>query len=189
MNATDLNKELKFVNHSRENRVYYARTVIKNPELLPFVLQKLFEVNDKKSCKAAWLLEFVAREDLDAILPELDTFTSNMHKVHYDSAVRPVAKICENLAIAYFSKEDNLTKSMLKSHHRERIIELCFDYLITDQKIAPQAYSMTVLYLFGKIYDWIHPELIQILERNYASGSVGYQNRAAKLLDRLKKVV
>ena len=188
MNATDLNKELEFVNHCRENRIYYANAVIGNPELLTTVLEILFDINNKLSCKAGWLLEFVAREDLNALIPVLDDFTENMHKVHFDSAVRPVAKLCEYLALAYYDKDDNPIKAHLKPIHRERIIALCFDYLITDQKIAAQAYSMTVLFLFGKDYDWINPELIQILERNYSSGSAGYKVRASKVLNRLKKV-
>lgn len=187
MTTEALYKELDYVNHSRENRKKYATMVIDNTELLPKVLDILFNVDDKVSPRAAWLLEFVAREDLKAILPHLDRITSEMHKVHLDSAVRPMAKICEYLIEAYYHKNPHPVKAILTSTHKERIIELSFDYLITDQKIAPQAYSMNTLFLLGKEFDWIHPELILILERGYPTGSAGYKARSRQLLAKLKK--
>jgi len=182
----DLYKELDYVNHSRENRKKYALMVLGQPELLPKVLDIFFDVDDKTSCRAGWLLEFVARENLDAILPYLDRITEEMHRVHLDSAVRPIAKICEYLIEGYYHKNPNHTKHSLKPIHKERIIELSFDYLITDQKIAPKAYCMNILYLLGRDYDWIHPELIIILERDFHLGSAGFKARARSLLKKLK---
>jgi hypothetical protein len=187
MTTEELYKELDYVNHSRENRKKYAVMVISNPELIDKVLDILFQVDDKVSTRAAWLLEFVARENLDAILPYLDRITKEMHKVHLDSAVRPIAKICEYLIEAYYHRSPNHTKKYLKSKHKERIIELSFDYMITDQKVAAKAYSMNSLYLLGKEYDWIHPELLQILEQGFASGSAAYKARSRHLLKKLKK--
>lgn len=187
MTTEQLYKELDYVNHSRENRKKYAELVISNPELLPKVLDILLRVNDKTSCRAAWLLEFVARENLDAILPFLDRITLEMSKVHLDPAVRPIAKICEYLIEAYYSKHNNRTKDYLKPIHRERIIELCFDYMITDQKIAPKAYCMNSLYLLGQDYDWIHPELAIILERDLHMQSSGFKARARHILKKIKK--
>ncbi len=86
MTAEQLYEELKYVNHSRENRLKYAHIIIDNPELIPKVLDILFQVNDKRSARAAWLLEFVARDQLELILPYLDRITSEMHVVHLDSA-------------------------------------------------------------------------------------------------------
>lgn len=187
MTKTELHKELSYVNHSRENRRKYAQIVINNPELLPQVLDILFEVDHKISARAAWLFEFVAREKLDSILPYLDRFTEEMPKVYRDSAVRPVAKVCEYLIEAYYSKDEHLTKKKLRPLHKERIIEISFDYLITDQKIAAKAYSMNSLYLLGQDYDWIHPELVTILEAGYHEGSAGFKARARCLLKKIKK--
>lgn len=186
MTTEQLYKELRYVNHSREQRKKYAMMAVNNPEMLKNVMEIAFEVDDKISCRAAWLLEFTARENLPALYPLLDEFTSNMHKVHLDPAVRPVAKICEYLIESYYSKYNEDIQMVLTSEHIERIITLCFDYMITDQKIAPQAYSMNVLYFLGQDHDWIHPELIQILEQGYATGSAGYKARARCLLKKIK---
>ncbi|MCO4821722.1 MAG: adenylosuccinate lyase [Flavobacteriaceae bacterium] len=189
MTTEELYKELDYVNHSRENRKKYAHLIIGQPELIPLVLDILFKVDDKVSCRAGWLLEFVAREDLDVILPHLDRITEEMPKVHLDSAVRPVAKICEYLIEAYYHKLPNKTKLALNAVHKERFIELSFDYMITDQKIAAKAYSMNSLYLLGKENQWIHPELIMILERDFNSSSAAFKARARQLLKKLKKPI
>ena len=187
MTTKELYDELDYVNHSREKRKKYATLVINNPKLLPQVIDIVFKVDDKRSCRAAWLLEFVARENLDAILPYLDTITEQMHTVHLDPAVRPIAKICEYLIEAYYHKDRNQTKNHLNNKHKECIIELSFDYMITNQKVAVKAYSMHSLYLLGKEYDWIHPELATILERDFNSGSAAFKARARHLLKKLKK--
>lgn len=182
-----LYNELNYVNHSREKRLFYANLVIDNPNLIPKLLEVLFMVDDKISCRAAWVFEFMCNEKLEAIIPYLDTFTLQMHKVHLDSAVRPVAKVCEYLVKAYYSKQENKIQTALKPIHIERITEVCFDFMINDEKIAPKAYAMNTLYLLGKDIDWIHPELIIILERDFQIQSSGFKARAKHILKKIKK--
>ena len=125
-------------------------------------------------------------EHLDAIIPHLDRFTQNIHKVHLDSAVRPVAKVCEYLVSAYYSKTDNAIKTALNSKHIEKIVESCFDWMINDEKIAPKAYAMNTLFLLGQDIDWIHQELVLILERDYQMQSSGFKARARHILKKIK---
>ncbi|RED45918.1 adenylosuccinate lyase [Seonamhaeicola aphaedonensis] len=187
MTTDDLYKELNYVNHSREKRTYYANLLIKNPDLVPKLLDILFKVNDKLSPRAAWVFEFMCSDNIENIIPYINQFTENMHKVHIDSAVRPVAKICELMAKAYTSKNDNKIKTVLTSIHKERIIETCFDYMINDEKIAPKAYAMNTLFILGKEYDWVHPELVLILERDFQMQSSGFKARARHILKKLKR--
>lgn len=187
MTKAELYNELSYVNHSREKRLYYANILVDNPDLIPPLLEVLFNVDDKISCRAAWVFEFMCGKNLEAIIPYLDTFTQNMSKVHLDSAVRPVAKICEYLITAYYSKTDNLLKSNLSEVHKEKIVEACFDWMINDEKIAPKAYAMNTLYLLGTDYDWIHPELAIILERDFQMQSSGFKARARHILKKIKQ--
>lgn len=186
MTTEELYQELSYVNHSREKRLFYANMVIDNPSLIPKLLDILFMVDDKISCRAAWVFEFMCGEHLEAIIPHLDTFTDHMHRVHLDSAVRPVAKVCEYLIKAYYSKLDNEIKSALLPKHKEKIVEACFDWMINDEKIAPKAYAMNTLYLLGNDFDWIHPELVMILERDYQIQSSGFKARARHILKKVK---
>ena len=186
MTRDQLYAELNYVNHSREKRLHYANLVIDNPDLIPKLLEILFMVDDKISCRAAWVFEFMCGEKLEASIPYLDQFTEQMNRVHLDPAVRPVAKVCEYLITAYYSKEDNKIKTALLSTHKEKIVEACFDWMINDEKIAPKAYAMNTLFLLGRDYDWIHPELIMILERDFQMQSSGFKARAKHILRKVK---
>lgn len=108
MTTDELNHELNYVNHSRENRLKYANMAIAKPELIPKMLDILFMVDDKVSCRAGWVLEFMCSEQLEAIIPFLNRFTDNIHNVHLDSAQRPIAKVCELLAKAYSNSEADI---------------------------------------------------------------------------------
>jgi hypothetical protein len=186
MTTEELYRKLDAVNHTIENRKKYATLLVNNPNLIPQILNILFNVDDKQSCRAAWLLEFVARENLDTILPFLDRITTQMNTVHFDSAVRPMAKICEIIVEAYYHKLPNHTKEYLKPIHKEHIIEACFDWMITKQKVAVKAFSMNTLFLLGKEFDWVHPELILILERDFNSESAAFKARARHILRKIK---
>ncbi|MFP4845752.1 adenylosuccinate lyase [Winogradskyella sp. PE311] len=187
MTKDQLYKELNYVNHSREKRLHYANLVIDNPELVQPLLTILFSVDDKISCRAAWVFEFMCGENLDKIIPHLTFFTKNISKVHLDSAVRPVAKVCEYLIKAYYDKTENKIKNALTQTHIDTIVEACFDWMINDEKIAPKAYAMNSLYLLGNDIDWIHPELALILERDFQMQSSGFKARARHILRKINK--
>jgi hypothetical protein len=186
LTTEQLYEELHYVNHSREKRLQYANLIIDNPELIPKLLDILFMVDDKISPRAGWVLEFASSENINIILPYLDAFTKQIHKVHLDSAVRPVAKICELIAKTYYSKEASSIETSLTTIHKERIIETCFDYMINNEKVAAKAYGMTTLYLFGKEFDWIYPELKLILERDFHIQGAAFKARARHILKKLK---
>lgn len=186
MTSKQLYQELDYANHSREKRLYYANLISDEPKLILPLIEILFTVDDPISCRAAWVFEFLCSKSISPIIPYLDLFTQNISKVHLDPAVRPVAKICELLIKENYSKNDSKIKQSLTLAHKERIIEACFDWMINDQKVAVKAYSMTSLFLLGKDYDWIHPELRIILEQGYASHSAAFKARARHILAKLK---
>ena len=186
MDSQNLYEALNYVTPSRESRQHYAKLLLDNPKLIPEILSVLFKIDDPVSCRAGWILESMCGKNLEAIIPHLDLFTEKMSLVYLDSAVRPIAKICEYLALAYYGKQPNEIKNVLSQIHKERIIEVCFDYMINDERIAPKAYSMNSLYLLGLEFDWVHPELGNILTREFHSQSPGYKARAKKILKKIK---
>ena len=186
MTQQELYESLNYVNHSRQKRAEMSALVLSNPALVKPLLDIAFEVDDPISNRACWVMEFTAKENLDYIYPYLDIFTFNLGKIRFDSSVRPMAKICEFLVMAYFSETSNNAKKAINENHLEAIVTACFDWLIGEQKVAAKAYSMTCLLLLGRKYDWIHPELKMILEQNYAQGSAAYKARARMTLAKLK---
>ena len=186
MDKTNLYTNLDYVNHSRAKRQEMANLVLNNAELVFPLLEIAFDVNDTISSRACWILEFTVKAKRAYILPHLDYFTTNLSIVHLDSSVRPIAKICEYLIKAYYAKTENKTQKAITEVHLERITTACFDWLISDQKVAAKAYSMSSLFLLGRSFDWVHPELKMILEQNYATGSAAYKARARMILAKIK---
>lgn len=186
MNVIALKEALNYVNHSREKRMEMAALVTKNPDLIRPLFQIAFDVDNPISCKACWVLEFTAKENLAFISPHLDLFTAKISTVHLDSAVRPMAKICEYLTTSYFKQNSIPTRNNLSDEQLEKITAACFDWLIGNHKVATQAYSMTSLLLLGRKFKWILPELKTILTQNYANGSAAYKARARMTLAKIK---
>lgn len=174
-------------NAKRVNRERVANLVITNPELMPYLIPLVFDVNNKISIKAAWTLEIVCEKKLIELVPYLDTFTQNIGNIRFDSAVRPASKICNFLAIAYNSKKENAIKQFLSKKHIDKIIESGFDWMISNYKVATKAYAMNALFLLGKNYDWVHTELKLILEQNIPKESAAYKARGKITLGLINK--
>lgn len=115
---------------------------------------------------------------LEKIIPHLNLLTENIAKIHFDSAVRPVAKVCEYLIKEYYSKNNNTIKTALTESHKEKINESCFDWMINDVKSAPKAYVINSLFLLGRAYDWIHPKLAILLKHDFQMQSSAFKARA-----------
>lgn len=175
-------------NPARVNRNNAANIVLTQPELIKYLVDITFDVDNKLSIKAAWVLEWICTHNgVEYILPYLTVFTKNISKVHFDSAIRPCAKICEYLAIAFASKAANKIKEQLTKTDIDLIIESGFDWLITDQKIAVKAYTMSTLYLFGLQKDWVHPELEHLIRTKVIHESKGCKARGKKILELIEK--
>lgn len=185
MTEQELYKKLEYTDHTREKRGKMATVILDNPGLIPSLLSIISRVEDELSCRASWILESVVRKDSTLLYPHLDEFTLLLGKVELNSAIRPMAKICELLIVTYYSKTPNHSRKFINNQHLERITTTCFDWLIGNYKVAAKAYSMTTLQLLGTTFDWIHPELKLILEQNYPTGSAAYKARARMVLKKI----
>ncbi|QNM86169.1 adenylosuccinate lyase [Polaribacter pectinis] len=175
-------------NPKRENRERVANIVLENKDLFKELVTITFDVNNKVSIKAAWILEWICtHHHLNWILPHLDEFSNKIKNLKFDSAIRPCAKICEHLATAYYSKNENGVKKNLSIKHINTIVETGFDWLITPQKIAVRAYTMNTLYFFGLEKEWIHPELKHLIETKIIHESKGCKARGKFILKMIEK--
>ena len=175
-------------NGMRTNRNKAANIVWDSPEIFNDLIEMVFETDNKFSIKAAWVMEWICtHKSLDVIVPHLNFFTQNIGKVHFDSALRPCAKICEHLSFQYTSEKRNLIKESLTKQQIDQIIETGFDWLITPQKIAVRAYTMTTLYNFGLNKDWVHPELTHLIQTKIIHESKGCKARGKHILSLIEK--
>lgn len=186
MTQEEFYNELKKVSASRESRLKCSQLVKNDMSTFPHLIDILFDIDDKISCHAAWVFEFVCADYIYAIIPHLDMFTKNISKVHIEPAIRPVSKVCQFIAKAYF-KENNTFKRLLKPEHKERIVETCFDWMINKHKVAVKVFAMETLFLFGQENAWIHDNLKQILEQDFQTESAAFKSRAKHIFIRMKK--
>ncbi|MGB5362024.1 MAG: adenylosuccinate lyase [Aureibaculum sp.] len=150
------------------------------------LLDNMAKFDDEDSNYSARILELACKINLEIIIPYLDTYCDLLTKVKLNGVVRACSKICELMMISVFIKNNIYFDRSLKNVHFDKMVEAGFNWMITDQKIAVQAYTMRTLYFLGIKYDWIHHELVLIIEKNIPIGSTGYKNRGRKIIKAIK---
>lgn len=181
-----LREHIKECTAHRQSRDSYKDYILSKPAEFPDLVWFAFEAADKDSHRACWILEIVAYQQLEWFLPQLDFICENLQKLTDESSIRPIAKICQLLVNAHFSKTENtifLTEAQL-----QKIIEADFDWLIGDTKVAAKAYAMRTLFVIGKHIDWIHTELKTILDKDYPHHSAAYKAAAREILKKLNRI-
>jgi len=183
--SSELQTKLDYVKAYRENRLNVANEVLENPFLFKELVSICFSPSDKNNHKACWIMEFVSYEELIWLQPYLDFFCSNLKLLKDESAIRPIAKVVQLLVKAHYKKNENGIS--LSETNLQDCIEASFDWLINDVKVATKAYSIRTLYLLGNHYDWIHPELQVILNKDYGYHSAAYKAVAKEVLKKIEK--
>lgn len=171
----------------RDSRTRIANWVLSRPEVFQELLEYCFHIKEDISYKACWTLEFVCLERLELLYPCLDYYFENLPKVYKDQSLRPLAKICELLAVQYYTANNTDLKKVLKDSHRKTMTSCCFDWLITNQRVACEVYAMSALYHLGTESDWVHTELKTIVEANMRQRSAVYKSRGKKVLAQITK--
>lgn len=182
--SSDLQSKLDYVNAYRENRLNVAKEVLENPSLYDELVTLCFSPADKNNHKACWILEFVSYKELIWLQPHLDYFCSNLKILNDQSAIRPIAKVVQLLIKSHYKKDQD--RIFLSESHLQDCIETSFDWLINDTKVATKAYSIRTLYILGNHYNWIHPELNIILNKEYHNHSSAYKAVAREVLKKIK---
>lgn len=183
--SSELQTKLNYLKAYRENRLMVAQDVLENPSLFKELVSICFSPLDKNNHKACWILEFVSYEELIWLQPHLDFFCSNLKILKDESSIRPIAKVVQLLVKSHYKKDEN--SILLSEANLQDCIEASFDWLINDVKVATKAYSIRTLYVLGNHYDWIHPELQIILNKDYADHSAAYKAVAKEVLKKIEK--
>lgn len=166
----------------RAEREKNRNLALRNPEFFQTVLETSLSPHDKNNHKACWILELICEKKLKLFVPFIDTFCEILPNLENDSAIRPMSKICLFLAKSNHRK-NGINLSQLQE---TQLIEMCFDWLIRDEKVATKVYAMKALFVFGKKYDWIYPELKTIIQQDYSKESPAYKASTRIILKKIK---
>ncbi|TEB43326.1 hypothetical protein D0809_14225 [Flavobacterium circumlabens] len=182
--SSELQSKLNYVTAYRENRLKVAKEILENKFFFEELVAVCFSPSDKNHHKACWILEFVSYEELNWLQPHLDFFCSNLKILKDESAIRPIAKVVQLVIKSHYKKNEN--SILLSETNLQECIEASFDWLINDVKVATKAYSIRTLYILGNYYNWIHPELQIILNKDYAYHSAAYKAVAKEVLKKIE---
>ncbi|MBT8255245.1 MAG: hypothetical protein KJO23_01775 [Bacteroidia bacterium] len=181
-------KQLDYVKPYRASRLNVANWVMDHPEYMEHLVSIAFDPAHEKRMQALWGLEFVCRFKLEMLYPYLPEFFHHLPHAKEDNVLRAISFICELISIACFKMKDPILGDAFTRAQKELMTEYCFDWLITEQKVACKVRAMTALYHLGTEFTWIHPELLQILQRDMHDGSAGYKARGRHTMALIEKL-
>ncbi|WP_313803558.1 hypothetical protein [Flavobacterium sp.] len=171
-------EQLSLINASTENRNRMRDFVLQNPEFLDDLITFGTDLTNKNHHKGVWIIEMLAEHQTELLAPFVDKICQTISNYKNDSAIRGISRVAYFLGI---SKNINLTESQ-----HEKLVEICLDWLIRDERVACKVYAMKTLHHFGKKEPWIAEEVKDIVSRDYAYQSAGYKAAAREVLGKSK---
>ena len=148
MTIATLKKTLNSGRISKDQRDFLVDTILFHPALVETLWEEVLLEDKNNTFNASWVLDNVLRKDLRLLLPHLDKFCGALAHLQSDSVIRPVAHICEMLVLCYFKKKSPDCLKYLKKPHLEAITEVCFDWLISEYKVATKSFRHDLALLF-----------------------------------------
>ena len=126
----------------KNSRQATANYVMANVNLIDDLMQICFENQNPDHYKACWVMELIAYEKLNWFQDYISLICSKSKILNNESAIRPLSKVIFLLLEAHYKTtktEIHFTESQLQD-----LIEINFDWLITDTKVAAKAYAMRI---------------------------------------------
>ncbi len=179
---TSLEKIIHETTGYKLSRVQTATFVMEHPELLDLFFDLCFETKNPDHYKACWAMELIAYEKLDCFEKYLPLICEKAKTLSHESAIRPVSKVI----LVLIEASDKNKTIVLSEQNCQDLIEINFDWLINDSKVATKAYAMRSLYILGKKTDWIHQELKTILLKDFGNHTAAYKAVSKQILKKIK---
>ena len=167
----------------KNSRQATANYVMANMELMDDFMQICFGNKNPDHYKACWAMELIALKKLTIFQEYIALICSKSQMISNESAIRPLSKVIFLLIEAHYKTSKNGIQFTEKQ--RQELIEINFDWLITDTKVASKVYAMRSLQLLGKEYNWIHPELQTILAKDFSTHTAAYKAVCKQVLKKI----
>lgn len=174
----DFFKRIDNSNASTNCRNTLRDFVVENPEYMNELCTIALNTSYKNHYKGVWILEMIAEKQIEMLSSHTTAICDSFPKIKNDSAIRGMSRV------AYFL--GTTAKIELTESEEEKIIEICLDWFIRDERVAAKVYAMKTLSHLGKKQPWIHEELNTIIEKDYGGQSAGYKAAAREVLKKIK---
>jgi len=163
---------------SKQNTVYIASVIGTNKKLFKEMFDLILTNEEYISGRAAWVIEHIWLDHPEMIEPYINEMIDFLKISKYDNQKRHFTKILSTR---------NLNE--LDEDHLGILIDRCFTWL--EDPIYPTAvkmFSMQIIYNYIETEPALAPELIAIIENQYADSTPGFKNRGDKILKKLYKL-
>lgn len=160
--------------HDREMRDKIIAYVGKDPKRMKVLMNCFFDKNLRINQRSAWPLGFIARKQPQLMKPYHQKMMSNLDNPHHDAVIRNTVRIYEDIDIPESIEGE--------------LFERCYNYVADPKKaIAIRAFSLTILEKLTLKFPDLKNEVIDLIQEHAPHGSVGFKNRANKILKRMRK--
>ena len=140
--------------------------VSKHPETLPELIAFGTDLTNKNHYKAVWIIEMLAEHNTAVLIPHINAICKTIADYKHESAIRGMSRV------AYFLSTSKAVS--LEEKQKEKLIEVCLDWLIGDAKVAPKVYAMYALAHHAKKAAWIKDELRLVINKDFHAQSAGF---------------
>ena len=161
-----------------EERKALGNEILKNPECVSYSLELIKQQDSLLATNASYGLDIELRKRIELLQPDLSLFLEVLDLNKIETVSRILAKICELLTAASIKKKT----IVLNASEQQQIIARCFDWLITNEKVAVKVFAMQSIYNLKDTKPWIQDELKAQLTLQYDSSTAAFKSRASKLL-------
>ena len=137
------------------------------------------DLSYKNHHKAIWIVEQIAIYDFWLVKPFLPMIVEKASAYKHTSAVRGVSKILYLCSITTEIEWSEIQKT--------KIIETALDWLIGNEKVACKANAIKIITHFAAAFPAIINPFLELLEKNFAHQTPGFQAASRNALKRIKR--
>ena len=169
--------ELNFSISKRQKAEIWINNEKISPEQLIRILK---QAKDKSFVYLLCFFDTFSRKNTNYFINKKDYFIQLSSKETNESNKRSLTNIFITMLKFHYNSFSN--------HQKERITEICFNWLIDDSLIATQCNCLTCLDILTKENKWIKDELMHIIDKNFTHKPPSYQSRAKKIMKKYRSI-
>lgn len=160
--------------HNTELRDAIVHYVGYNPDRMAELMDCFFDKNLQLNQRSSWPLNFIARKRPELMEPYHQQMIDNLDTPKHDAVIRNTVRIYEDI--------------LIPESIEGQLFEKCYEY-VANPKMATaiRAFSLTILEKLVSKFPDLKDEVIDLVAEQLPHGSAGFQNRAKKVLLRLRK--
>ena len=161
--------------YSKTHSAFVAQVLKQKSELIPELLQIIYQEEEPVSRRAAWALRLLFDDSPNMIKDYVDDLISHLEVLHTAPILRALLAI--------------ISKSKIDEKWYAYLLQYTSDVIISSKtEIAVKAFSMDIFFQIAKTQTDLFYELEQMIELIYPESSRGIQNKCRNITKWIEKI-